>query len=148
MRKTQGCGWLANRGDVLEKHLQARLRVPFQNISGIRATNQPWVFRGNKLVPLHPCSSVKSVVSILSLPLHHPTGQPSAVLIRAFPRLLTLRAAFGSLIRKVPTLFLLRSCLSAVFLGAPQRLDSRATAQSPGSSHPPRYSVVVKNISE
>ena len=67
MRKTQGCGWLAKRGDVLEKHLQARLRVPFQNISGIRATNQPWVFRGNKLVPLHPCSSVKSVVSILSL---------------------------------------------------------------------------------
>ena len=69
MRKTQGCGWLAKRGDVLEKHLQARLRVPFQNISGIRATNQPWGFRGNKLVPLHPCSSVKSVVSILSLKL-------------------------------------------------------------------------------
>jgi hypothetical protein len=43
--------------------------VNLQNIAGIRATNQPWVFRGNKLVPLHPCSSVKSVVSILSLKL-------------------------------------------------------------------------------
>ena len=42
---------------VKEMHLQARWRVPFQNSSGIRATNQPWVFRGNKLVPLHPCSS-------------------------------------------------------------------------------------------
>jgi hypothetical protein len=36
---------------VKEMHLQARWRVPFQNSSGIRATNQPWVFRGNKLVP-------------------------------------------------------------------------------------------------
>jgi len=41
LSKTQGCSWLAKRGDVLGKHLQARLRVSFQNISGIRATNQP-----------------------------------------------------------------------------------------------------------
>jgi hypothetical protein len=54
-RKKHGCDWLAKRGDVLEKHPKACLRVSFQNISGIRATNQPCVFRGNKLVPLHPC---------------------------------------------------------------------------------------------
>jgi hypothetical protein len=47
-----------------------------------------------------------------------------------FPRSrFTLRATFGSLIHKVPTLLLLRSRLSAVFLGAPQCLDSRAGSQ-------------------
>ena len=53
-RMAQGCDWLANRGDVLGKHLQARLRVSLQNSSGIRATNHPWVFRGIKLVRPHP----------------------------------------------------------------------------------------------
>ena len=47
-----------------------------------------------------------------------------------FPRSrFTLRATFGSLIHKVPTFLLLRSRLSAVFLGAPQCLDSRAGSQ-------------------
>lgn len=42
--KAQGCGWLAKRGDVLEKHPKARLRVGLQNSSGIRVANQPRVF--------------------------------------------------------------------------------------------------------
>jgi hypothetical protein len=44
--KIQGCDWLARRGDVLRKHPQACLRVSFENGSGIRVANQPWVFRG------------------------------------------------------------------------------------------------------
>ena len=62
--------------------------------------------------PTSGCSSFSPPrLSVLDLPqgLDSPYGLP-----------------WGSLIRKVPTLFLLRSCLSAVFLGAPQRLDSRA----------------------
>jgi hypothetical protein len=53
--KAIGCDWLAKRGDVLEKHLQARLRVSFQNSSGIRATNQPWAFLARKPVRPYPC---------------------------------------------------------------------------------------------
>jgi len=48
-KETQGCDRLAERGDVLQKHPQAGLRVSFQNNSGIRATNQLWVFGGIKL---------------------------------------------------------------------------------------------------
>ena len=66
------------------------------------------------------------------------------LLIRACPWRLTLRAAFGSLIHKVPTLLPLRSCLSAVFFGAPQHLDSLAAAQPPESSRPPWRSIVVQ----
>jgi hypothetical protein len=39
--KAIGCDWLAKRGGVLGKYLQARLRVSFHNSFGIRATNQP-----------------------------------------------------------------------------------------------------------
>ena len=53
--KAQGCGWLAKRGDVLEKHPKARLRVSLQNSSGIRATNQPWVFgTTNQFIRVNP----------------------------------------------------------------------------------------------
>lgn len=56
-RSTPEDTWLpltCQAGGCLEKHPKARLRVIFQNSSGIRATNQPWVFRGNKPVSLHP----------------------------------------------------------------------------------------------
>ena len=56
--KAQGCDWLAKRGDVLGKHLQARLRGSFQNSSGIRATNQPWVFGATNrflFIRVNPC---------------------------------------------------------------------------------------------
>lgn len=55
MRKKKGCDWLANWGGFWGEHPQTRLRVCLQNGSGIRATNQLWVFRGNKLVLPHPC---------------------------------------------------------------------------------------------
>jgi hypothetical protein len=54
-KKAIGCDWLAKRGDVLKKHLQARLRVSFQNSSGIRATNQPCAFLARKPVRPYPC---------------------------------------------------------------------------------------------
>ena len=44
--KMQYCDWLAKRGDVLQKHPQACLRVSFENESSIRVANQLWVFRG------------------------------------------------------------------------------------------------------
>jgi hypothetical protein len=47
-RKTQGCDWLAKRGDVLGKHPKAGLRVSFQKSSGIRATNWHCVFLGQQ----------------------------------------------------------------------------------------------------
>ena len=56
-RMAQGCDWLANRGDVLGKHLQAGLRVSLQNSFGIRATESTLGFSGHQT-----CSSLSVLI--------------------------------------------------------------------------------------